>query len=98
LVSEAFYVSRALSTSYSLIVRLNRYRRKIHFGSAVWTYRITGGSIYMRTPDLTVTHVVDMSMLTGHSWETLERAVWKKTSQANIKPSMVRDWIKANYI
>lgn len=68
-------------------------RRKIHLPSGVWEYKIFKGHRVIIWSPKGEKHVADTRKLTGRSWETLERGVWKHTCDANIYPSEVRDYI-----
>ena len=73
-------------------------RRKIHLPSGVWEYKIFRGHRVIIWSPGGVKHVADTPKLTGRSWDTLERGVWKGTSSAYIHPSEVRDYILSELV
>ncbi len=74
-------------------------RHKIHMPDGVWTYQIgckspgCGGGATIRNPDCTLTGKIDMSELTGWSWDALERAGWKGGGP-QVKPADIRTLIE----
>ncbi len=68
-------------------------RHKIHMPDGIWTYQIgrkTTGGATIRNPDCELTGKIDMSELTGWSWDALERAEHKRTEFPQVKPSDIR--------
>ena len=68
-------------------------QRKIHIGASIWTYSVRKNYVQIRTPDLNQTYKIDFPILTGLSWNEIERSHWKKTNGANITPSMIKKCI-----
>ena len=72
------------------------YNRKIHFdNNEVWTYEIKSSHIHIKDPDGNK-HNIGFDVFTGWSWDALERASSKGCIVPQIKPSDVKEWIKAH--
>lgn len=74
---------------------LKPFSRKIHLPTGIWTYRITSGNVLIRNPDCTKTHEACLTKITGMSWDTIERGIWK--GWFKIVPSQVKKYIEDNY-
>lgn len=66
--------------------------RNLHIDGKVWRYAVGRAFVHVRSPD-GVRLVVGHNVLTGLSWEELERAERKGTGQNSITPSMVREYV-----
>lgn len=70
------------------------FRRKLHFSEEeVWTYRVAGGDVLIRTPDLSETFRIDFAQITGMLWEDMERGQWKGWWKG-IRPQEIKDYIQ----
>ncbi len=72
------------------------FRNQIHMPDGIWTYRIgcknpgCGGGATIRNPECNLTAKIDMSELTGWSWDALESA---RDGGPQVKPSDIRSLI-----
>jgi len=72
--------------------------RKIHTGTQVWEYRIGKGAVVIQPPDGRKKIVVDLSTLTGRSWNVLERGQHKMTSDGMVTPGDVKKYIEDHLV
>ncbi len=68
--------------------------RKIEVDGKEYEYRI--GFSFAKIYRLDVSWLIDLSTLTGKSWQSIERSRWKKTTDGMITPKMVEEWIRKN--
>lgn len=71
--------------------------RKLVLASGEWGWLCGGTNVLLRAPDGKRTPV-DLSTLTGRSWNTIERGHWKRTNDGTIAPSHVRAYIEAHLV
>jgi len=72
---------------------LQPFRRKLHFSKdEVWTYRIGGYWVLIRTPDLKTTFRIDLGEITGMTPDEMERAEWKGWWRG-VRPQEIKDYI-----
>lgn len=70
--------------------------RKLHLSNGeVWTWDMVrpGGTIKIRRPDRK-SFAVSMMAVTGLDPNSIERGYWKRTRDAWVTPSMVKDYIE----
>ena len=74
--------------------RKEPFRRRLHFSEEeVWTYRIGGHLVLIRTPDLETTFHVPLTQITGMTPDDLERGEWKGWWKG-VGPQEVKDYIQ----
>jgi len=69
-------------------------KRRLHIDGQIWTYEVKGSHARIRDPN-GITHVVDQRILTGMSWDELERAYHKGHSydRRAMTPSKVKEYV-----
>jgi hypothetical protein len=67
--------------------------KQIHLGAEVWKYRMSGDCAIVISPCGKRTNVRIVDLL-GITWDDVERARWKQTSNANVHPSDVKAYIE----
>ena len=80
-------------------MKIRRGFRKLRLGSALWQYRIGkhAGNVVIFGPS-GIRYLTNQSILTGISWNDLERLEWKNAGSdhpGNIRPSHIRSFIEA---
>jgi len=68
--------------------------RKIEVDGKEYEYRV--GFSFTKIYRLGISWLIDLSTLTGKSWESIERGRWKKTTDGMITSKMVEGWIRKN--
>ncbi len=66
--------------------------RKMVIDEATWEYMFGTGNAVIKSPTGIKT-VVNYSVLTGRSWDILERGQHKKTSDGMVKPKHIKAYI-----
>lgn len=66
--------------------------RKMIIGDQTWEYQFGKGNAVIKSPEGKKT-VVDYSKLTGKSWDIIERGQRKKTSDGEVTPQHVKNYI-----
>ena len=80
------------------------FKSKIHLKDSVWSWRMSGTTIIIRSPegqDHKTDQVEVLKKATGVtvSWDDLERADWKGYSaKYSIKPAMIRKIIETELV
>lgn len=69
------------------------YKRRVHIGEQVWTFRVTRHCIQIANPDCSHKWKVDLTDFTGMTWDDLERAKWKETFP-KIGPGDIKEYIE----
>jgi len=70
------------------------FRRKLHFlEDEVWSYRVGGSFVWIRTPDLKTTFEIPFTQITGMSWDDMERGQWKRWWDG-IGPQQIKDYVE----
>lgn len=62
--------------------------------SGTWRYRVGHRFVVLYSP-VGTKHVVDISTITGRSWDTIERGRWKRTMDGAVLPSDIRKCVLA---
>lgn len=78
-------------------MKIRRGFRKLRFGTTLWQYKIGKWNVVIFGPDGTK-YLTNFSILTGYSWDELERLDWKNAGYdhpGNIRPSHIRSYIEA---
>jgi len=76
------------------------FKSKIHLKDSVWSWRMSGTTIIIRSPEgkdhkTNQREVLKKAIGVAVSWDTLERADWKGySSNYSIKPAMIRKIIE----
>jgi hypothetical protein len=74
-------------------------KRKIHdLDGQDWSYDINSNGIRIRNPDGSDTQHINQSEFTGWSWNSLERAEYKRSSRPEILPSDVVGFIRREFL
>lgn len=66
--------------------------RKLTFGNQVWYWQIGKGNVVARNAETGEKKVVDLSRLTGVSWDNIERARHKHCT-FSVLPGQVARWL-----
>ena len=67
--------------------------RTIHVAGRTWIYQIGRCSVVARAQDNQEKRVVDLSKLTGLSWDDIERGIRKRWFK--VQPHMIAAWLVA---
>lgn len=67
--------------------------RQARVGDETWGFKLGRQHVVLVAPDGHKS-VVDFSALTGRSWDTLERGMWKGTSDGMVTPEHVKRYIR----
>jgi len=70
--------------------------RKVHIDDQEWTYKIGSGAIVIWSPE-GKKHLTNQSVVTGMSWDDLERGKWKGTWKG-IGPKLIKEHIEKHIL
>jgi len=57
-----------------------------------WQYKIGTSTVVLRSPD-GKSHQVGINVITGRTWDIIERGKYKKTSDGMVTPSQIRQYV-----
>jgi len=75
-------------------IRVNPYKRLLHFGDDTWTFRTASGGAQIRPPSLDKTYNLTMHDLTGWTHDDIQRARKKGIPLPQVTPGKIRTWIE----
>lgn len=70
---------------------MRKSRRQITVDGRIWFWQVGTCSVSARAQDTKEHRVVDFSTLTGMTWSSIEKGIWKR--YFHIKPKQVADWL-----
>ncbi len=70
------------------------FAREIHLPSGIWSYQVGKRYMRIRSPNCSRTTVVSLHTMLGLTPEDFERSKWKKTSDHQVVPSIVKEFIE----
>lgn len=73
---------------------MKKTRRKIHFPDETYEYLIYRGDTIVVWDPQGKKHITNSSVVTGRSWDVLERGHHKRTCDAWIQPHHIKAWIE----
>jgi hypothetical protein len=68
--------------------------RKIDVDGEEWEFSTGKGNAVIKNPRTGKKAIVDYSILTGRTWNVLERGQWKKTIDGMVTPGHVSGYIR----